>query len=106
MQGPGSMMLRDKVSDPLRQTDLLRQLQPVGNMAGNDLRARRGPQAIVRIAPNLVLYKVIGRRHFANIVVKRSDAGQQRVCTDGAAGVLSQLPDRMRMLICSRRPQS
>src|SRR5258708_3520720 len=106
MQRSCSMMLRNKVSHTPRQTDFFRQLQSISNMTRDDLGAGRRTEAVVWVGASLVLDKVIGRRHLADIVVKRSDARQQSVSADGAAGVFSQLSHRMRVLICPRRPQS
>ncbi len=45
---------------------------------------------------------MFGRSRFTDVVIKRADSCQQTVRSDSAAGFFSQLPDRMRMLVCSR----
>ena len=53
---------------------------------------------------SLILDKMLGRRRFADVVIERTDARQEAVAADNAAGFFGKLADGVRMLVRPRRP--
>src|SRR5260370_16766121 len=96
MQRARAMMLWNKIGDPVWQTNLFRESQSIGNVAGDYLGALCRAQAIVGIASSLVLNKVIRRRHLADVVIQRSDARHQGIGADSPPSVFANLADPLR----------
>jgi hypothetical protein len=49
----------------------------------------------VRIVAELILDKMLGCSRLADVVIKSSDAGEESIAADYAAGFFRQLPDRV-----------
>jgi hypothetical protein len=60
-------------------------------VTGNDPGTLRRAQVIVRIITLLILDEIFRRSQLSNVMVKRSDARQQRIGADRASGFLGQL---------------
>src|SRR6266550_3323635 len=91
VQGARAMMLGNEIGYLLRQIDFFRQLNSIRDVAGDNSGTLRGAHVIVRVLALLVLNKVLRGRDLADIVIERSNARQQRICSNRATGVFCQL---------------
>src|SRR5688572_24414 len=93
------MMLRYKVRYLLRQIDFFCQLNPIRDMAGDNAGTLRRTHVIVRVLALLIFDKVLRSRDLADVMIESPNAGQKRIGSNCAAGVLSKLSYCMRMLV-------
>ena len=100
-----AVVLRDEGGDLVRQPYLARELEAVGDVAGDDARALLRPEAVVRVVAGLVLDEVFGRGQLADVVVEGADAREQGVGADGAASLFGELADGVRVLVRAGRAQ-
>ena len=88
-------MLRNEVGNLLRQPDFFRESRSIRDVARDDLRALIWAQSIVWIVTLLIFDEVLRRREFADVVIKRADAGEKWICADRTAGIFRKLSNGM-----------
>ena len=95
MQSSSAVVLGNEVCNLFGQANLFSESETVGYVAGDDLRTLHGTQTIMRILSLLVLNKIFRGRKFSNVMVKRTNSGQQWIGADGAARIFGELTHRM-----------
>ena len=103
MESPRTVVLRNKIDDPLGQAHLFRELCSVGHVADDDLGALCGFQAVMRVLAQLIFDEMLWCRRLPNVVIEGSDPRKQSITADDATSFFSELSDGMRMLVRARR---
>ena len=95
MQRPRTVMLRDKIDYPLRQSHFFSEFYAVRYVTDDDLGTLRRFETVVWIFTQLILDKVFRGRRFPDVVVQRTDSRQQAIAPNNPTRFLSQLTDRV-----------